>query len=758
MNRELNPPQADRPRGYAAGGQSGVAPRPARNLYSRLTASDAETGIDFAAMLTAIRMRRWLVGFCAMAGLALAGLWLGLVTPLYPATSSVLLETRQEQVIDIESVVSGLSGDLLAINTESEVLRSRKLLERLVADLRLEEDPEFNPFRRKPPAWSLSAPARQVWNLIGGGNPFQQPEPAPGQERIATVSTLRERIRIDNLDGTYVFELTIATQDPAKSARIANRLADLYILEQLEGKFEATQAATGWLSGRVADLKLALEAAEAEVEAYKSATPLVDELQLAEEARKLKELRVRAEAYRDEAAEAAARLERLAGLTASGDRRAIAAELGSPRLERMAAELQGIAGDTPGLGTGAAVEPGATQTRARQRRALLEQQFGAELDRQRAQLQLQQQRAASQAEASIPAIAEFEAAIERQGEDLVVLRQLTREAEASRLIYEHFLSRMKEISVQEGVQQADARVLSAATPALDPSFPKPGQTLGLALVLGLLLGSGAAIWIESRISRFRSAEELEKATGLPVLGQMPLAPTRRRRQLLSYVARKPASALAEAMRNLRTSLFLAEPLGRPRVIIAASSVPGEGKTTLSVLLAHNLAELGKRVLLVECDLRKQTLNAYFDGTSARSGVVSVLASGQSLTEAVQNAAPGLDFLGGEASRTNPADLLCSERFERFLDEARESYDYVILDTPPVLAVPDARMIAARADGLLYCVAWDRTGREAVLAGLNAFRGIEVPLVGLVLTQVDMPKAGRYGYGAYTAAGKGYYAN
>ncbi|MEM7506150.1 MAG: polysaccharide biosynthesis tyrosine autokinase [Pseudomonadota bacterium] len=742
MNQELSNTVLERQRARPGGG---TLARP-RDLYSLFTMAELErTGLSLSAMLIAIRRRKWSVGLITLLSGVLAWWYLSGVTPLYPATASVVLETQQEQVIDLDSVVTGLSGDFIAINTETEVLRSRKLLSRVVDDLNLIEDPEFNPYIIQPSGWTEEPWAKSLFESIGlAGDPPAMPSEIV--QRNATVDALRNRIAITNVEATYVFELSIQTRDPQKSADLMNRLARLYILEQLEVKFEATQAATTWLSSRVADLKVALERSEAAVEDYKSATTLVDEVQLAEEARKLKDLRSRAEQYRLESAEIQQRVAEIARMRTAEDIDGITFLVASPRLNRIAEQMAGVVGQT---------------AQANQRRDVLMTQFWAELARQTAQLRLQLDRSRSQAEAVVPLIADLEELTDKQANDLVVLRQLAREAEASRLIYEHFLARMKEISVQEGIQRADARVLSAATPSRTRSFPNKTQTMGLALLLGFLGASALAVLREHRLSTFRASEDVEKATGLRVLGNLPRAPIRRRRDLLSYVIRKPSSALAEAVRDLRTSLLLSDVKDPPQVIVSSSSVPREGKTTLAVLLAQNSAALGKKVLLIECDLRKRTLNAYFEHQGDR-GLISVLYGEAPFEDVVQHdPRADLDILPGEESPVNAADVFSSAQFELFLSQMRARYDFIVIDTPPVMAVPDARLIASLGDALVYSIAWDRTPREVVQAGLNQFREIDVPLIGLALTQIDLSKAARYGYGGYGQyykAGKSYYHN
>ncbi|MEM9046390.1 MAG: polysaccharide biosynthesis tyrosine autokinase [Pseudomonadota bacterium] len=731
-------------------GPGGGAPRgmQRRELHSLFEMAEIDrSGLDFNAMLTTIQRRKWTIIAVTAAFVAYAYWHLQAQTPLYPSQATVVLDTKDDQVIDIQAVSSGLSSDYFTINTEVEILKSRRLLGRLVDDMNLVQDPDFNAVLRARQDVKPTLMMR-IREFIGLPNePRTFPDVPAEVQRNQTIDNLKRRLRVDNIDATYVFDMSISTPDRQKSADLMNRLADLYILEQLEAKFEATQAATTWLSGRVADLKIALERAEAKVEAFSATTQLISEEELELESRALKELRDRADQYIVQANETQVKLDKINEARAAQNVDLITQLLASPRVTRAARQVTAIQGDSQ---------------QARQRRTLALTNYWNEVENQLVQLRQQRERLRSQAQAAGPAVAEFESKIEQQGKDLVVLRQLMREAEASRLIYEHFLGRMKEISVQEGIQSADARVLSAAIPSRGSSYPKWGQTLMLAFVLGGMVGTGFALWRESRTSTFRSAEDLEKATGVRVLGNIPRAPIRRRRDLLNYVIKKPSSSLAESVRDLRTSLLLADMHAPPQVIVSSSSVPKEGKTTLTVLLAQNSAALGKKVLVVECDLRKRTLDAYFGGSQEQRGLISVLYGEADFADVViRDEMAGFDILPGEESPVNAADVFSSLQFGQFVDAMREHYDFIIIDTPPVMAVPDARLIASLGDALIYSVAWDRTSRDVVRAGLHQFREVNVPMMGLALTQIDVSKASKYGYGGYGQyykVGKGYYKN
>ncbi|MEM9317291.1 MAG: polysaccharide biosynthesis tyrosine autokinase, partial [Pseudomonadota bacterium] len=522
--------------------------------------------------------------------------------------------------------------------------------------------------------------------------------------------------------------------DRAKSAEMADQLSRLYIQEQLEVKFAATQQATEWLTGQVTTLKDELEAAENAVKAFVTKTELVSAEALELQNRQLKDFRERlsdTEGQRDLLASRVAMLEAARG---TGDAEAMADAVDDASLSAMLPALAG----------------GSAQTRQ-----VFQNRFNVLLERTR----YDQSRAAAQVVALQRSSEALELQVAAQSAELLELEQLQREANASRLIYEYFLGRLKETSVQQGIQQADSRVLSEAVIAEGPSSPKSLALLAVAAVVGMMGGAGIAVRREMKASVFRTPEELEQETGLVVIGQVPRVPKIKRRKMLEYIATKPASAFVESVRNLRTSILLSSVDQEPRLIMVTSTVSGEGKTTQSLALAQNLASMGRKVLVVEGDIRRRTFREYFDVASDK-GLIAAVTEGKPLEEYVaHNETLGIDLLFGEKTSVNAADFFSSKKFFDFLTRAREAYDFVVIDTPPVMAVPDARVIGQEADAVIYVVHWDDTPRSLVRQGLHAFNTVNVPVTGLVLSQIDAKGLQRYGYEAgYGSYASGYYDN
>lgn len=695
-----------------------------------------DDAVDLAALLRTLWRGKLFLAL-VMTLFVVAGAWYAYVaaTPTYISSAVVMLNNREEQVVDLESVVGGLTADTSVVNTEVHVLRSRSLMGKVVDELDLTTDPEFNRRLREP---SLFDRVRG-WVRTGVTTAFGADRTPPvldaGAEarrtREATINGLLSALSVRNLPSSLVFEIRVETADPEKSARVADTIVELYILNQIEVKYEATEQATDWLATRLAELRGQLEAAEAAVKVFRAGTDLVSPESLAGMERQVKELRDRAAETGVALETARARLERLEAAETPEEKLAAA---GDSQLDRLSGQ-------------------GGSEAAFETRFAQVLQRARLDVTRNEGQLQALQ---ASQAE--------LEAEIDAQSSDLIELQQLTREAEAIRLLYEYFLGRLNETSAQQGIQQADSRALSEAVVPVVPDSPNKRMILALSAVLGLMTGAALLLLRELRQDSFRTAESLERVTGRTVMGQVPKIPARHRKQVLSYLVDRPASAPAEAVRNLRTSLLLSNPEAPPQVVMISSSQPGEGKTTLTLGLAQNMAAMDRRVLVIEGDIRRRVIDSYLElDRSGRPGVHSVMTGEVPLSEAVvQHAAAGIDVLLGEVSAANAADLLSSDRFADLLREVRDAYDHVIIDTPPVLVVPDARIIARQVDFLLFVVGWDRTSKAQVVESMKMFDSVGRPADGVVLNQISPKGMRKYGYGgsygAYAAYGRKYYTN
>jgi len=699
------------------------------------TLSDEGREIDLSGVFNTLWRGKLIIALCAIICLIMSTFYaFAVATPIYTASTTVALDSQQAQVVDLDSVITSLSGDQASINTEVEVLRSRGLVGQVADTLDLINDPEFNTALVKPSRFAIRPLIVSILRVLTGGSGKTTANAPPDSRRDAVIDQILASYSVVNIRQSFVFRITVTTTNPEKSAKIANTIAQTYVQDQLETKFRATEDATKWLSSRVAQLKSELETSEREVKSFNADADLVSPQALIALNRQIKDLRTRAAEAQTAEAEAAARISALEAAMDVESPALIVQLTSDPVLTRLAKQIDVL------------------DTFSSRR------QFKDRLNDLIEREQIEQSRSRDQSKALRATIELQEERIERQSSDLVVLQQLQREAEANRLIYEFFLGRLKETSVQQGIQRADSRILSQAVVPQGPSAPRKSLIMMLAMVMGLFAGSGIVLLREFSQNTFRDSETLETKTGHTVIGQIPLIPARQRKNVLKYLTDKPTSAAAEAVRNLRTSVLLSNIDNPPQIIMSTSSIPGEGKTTQSLAITQNLTGLNKKVLLIEGDIRRRVFAEYFE-LGDQKGLLSVLSKETTLEEAIVHE-PSLraDMLIGEKATTNAADIFSSERFREFLEELRHKYDYIIIDTPPVLVVPDARVIGQSVDTVIYAVKWDSTTQRQVIDGLKAFETVKVRVSGLVLSQINPRGMKKYGLGEAYGSYGGYYDN
>ncbi|SHH59164.1 Uncharacterized protein involved in exopolysaccharide biosynthesis [Marivita hallyeonensis] len=521
----------------------------------------------------------------------------------FSATTTIALQVQGSQIVDIESVVSGVSSDFTSLNTEIEVIKSRKLGEQLVQRLNLTADPDFNPYLGEQPEPFYQRYLTEWFGI----EPEPMAPPTNAEMFDATVANAMSTISAALQRNTYIFTVTSKTVDPQKSVLLANTLADIYIADQIAVKFEATENAVAWLSDRVTELEIELKTKEDEIKELRGRSNLISPEALEALNQQANDLQDRLDDLRSIAGGAEARLAELRGLQADGDPQAMRSAFADPVLQRLFIDL-------PAGGS--------------QARDLFGSRFALLVQREANDTE----RAVAQAVSLERSYAELQSDIAEKTQDLVALQQLEREAEATRVLYDTFLARLKETTVQRGLQEADARVLS---PAINGYYVEPRKTriLALSLILGSMLGIGIVLLQQFLHNGFRTAEDLERHTGINVMGQLPKMPISRRNQLVDYLQRKPTSVASEAIRNLRTSVVLSNIDNPPKVIMSTSSIPGEGKTTQAIALAHNFVGLGKKVLLIEGDIRRRAFGQYFINVP-EGGVVSALSGEKPLDEIV----------------------------------------------------------------------------------------------------------------------------
>lgn len=720
--------------------------------------------IDIRELLSVLWRRRVVILGTAMFLCLLAFMVLVQLTPRYTASALLSLQTRSESVVDIQAVISGLSSDASAIRTELDIISSRRLVGQLVDRLNLINNPEFNAALRDDrsilqfldPRTYLSSDWLIALGLKRPTEPLSEDERL-ARERASVVNAVSSALTVTNPKLSYSISIDFETEDPKLSARLANGLADIYLDDQLEAKYEGTERATNWLSSRIAELRKRVQDAEQAVQAYREQFSIIESGQSTISEQQLAQINMDLVNAKTQLAEAQARYRQV---LARGQTSAVALaevldssmiqNLGQQeaQVRRKSAEISERYGPR---------HPDSIDVRSELR------DIRGKLDEEVKKITQSLENEVQVAQARVAALSENLEFLKGESADLqkasIQLRELEREAETSRVLLETFLSRFKETSNQDEMQQADARIISEAQVPTGPSFPNKKLIMAVVLVLSLMVGLGLAFLLEALDNGYRTPEQLEKALRIKGLGMVPkLSPLKLKGQEPHhYVQRKPTSSYAEALRSVHTSIAYARPAGdRPKRLLITSALPNEGKSTFCLSLARLLALAGNnRVLLIEADLRRGKIGKTLFNRAAtdNTDVLAAYLTGEvaDWRQCLQtDPASGLHALTSSGNIEHPQTLLQSDNMRRLLDEAGQDYDLILIDTPPLLAVSDALLLSHQVDATVFIVKWESTPRDAVKHALALLRKAHAPEAGALLTQVNVRKHAYYGYGDYAS--------
>ncbi|MFC4348519.1 GumC family protein [Kordiimonas lipolytica] len=730
--------------------------------------------IDIRALALVLWRRKWVILNTAVFLVVLATIVVFQLTPRYTANAMLAIESRQNSVVDLEAVMSGLGTDQAAIKTEIDVLKSRRLVGKLVDSLRLTNDPEFNsdlktdrsllsylnPLSYMSDSWKAA--------ILGSKPDSRTEEEIAEATRAKVIDVVSARLSVSNPPRSYTLNISFESGNAKKAAQIVNRLSDLYLTDQLEVKFEATQRANEWLNERVAQLRDKVRQSEQEAQRFRErhqlvqtqSAGLVNEQQLAQ-------INTQLVTAKTELARIEARQRQIEQNVADGkiEESGLIEVLQSPLIQRLKEQESEVQRERAELATRYGPKhPRMLNVEAEL--ADISSKISYEIDKIVAGIRGEAEVAAIRVQTLQQNLDNLKAESFQVSRAQVQMRELDREAEANRLLLQTFLTRFKETSSQDGMQQADARIIAKADTPIDPSFPKKKMILALVAFVGLALGVGLAFLLEALDNGYRSFDQLRQDLQLRALGMIPLVDKSALKDMKpeEYIAQKPNSSFAEAHRNVHASLmFSGQDGSTPKVLAVTSSVPGEGKTTATLCLAQILGRTGLKVLVVEGDLRRPVFRERMGVSKDKHLSVNDILTGtaqESGKDIFKDDVTGIHLLWAERV-DDPQERFTSAEFRHFLSEARKRYDLVLLDTPPIMAVADAMIIARHAESVMFVIQWENTPKGIVKTAVKQLAQTQIPLAGAVLTQVNIKRHRGYGYGdqGYYYGGKSaYYTN
>lgn len=731
----------------------------------------AEAAPSLSETLRVLWRRRWLIAGFVTVALVATLVALHVVESRYTARTLLTIEGRESNVVDLEAVMVGLSGDAETLRSEVEVIRSRGLIQKLVDRLQLGLYPEFNEMLREQGLVRGAVGDGLTWigkvtGLSTDGFEFAEAGRTSDGDalRARVVDEVLIRLDVGIIRKSRVVAIDFTSADPAISAQAANALADLYIVEQLESKFEATERATNWLNDRVSSLREKVEASENAVELFRKDSGLLQSEGTTITSQQVSELNTQLVLARTARAEAEARLGQIERLVESaGGVESVAEVFDSPLIQSLREQETELRRKTAELST----EYGELHPKMINARAeVLEHQEKIKLEVSKIIKGLANEVDIARARETTmeSSLGSLKREVSSANSSEVQLRALEREANADRMLLETFLSRFKETSEQQdpGLQEADARVISRAAVPRKPSWPNKIAVLATVLLAALVGGIGLVFVIEQLDQGFRSGQQIERATGVPSLGLVPMVGglLRRARAPEAYVLKNPRSAFAEAIRTLHTSILLTHIDQPPKVVLLTSCAPREGKTSIALCLARQQASAGRKVVVIDADMRRPRVHEALQ-LAREPGLVDLLLGEGTFEELVQiDQDSGAEILSAGRSIPNPPDLLRSERLGGLLDRLAETHDMVIIDSPPVAVASDSRILASRAHVTVLVIRWAKTRREAVDHALGELRSAGTRIGGVVLSMVDTRRHAQYGYGDsghYHGQAKKYYS-
>ena len=702
--------------------------------------------------------RRWkLILAAAAAVMALAFLVLLTIAPRYTATAQVLLEPRKEKVFGADNILPELNLDSGNIDSQLAVIQSINMLRRVVEKEKLTADPEFG---QAPPAGLLSLLLGLFASEDAQQTALAKPDGAIPPDVLRSIGRLRGALEVTRVNRTYILAIAVTSQDPAKATRLANAVADAYVVDQLDARYDAAKRASTWLAERMEGLQEQLRQSEQAVAAFRKEHNLQatssGENKITISDQQLSDLNGKLIAARADTAEKRAKYEQAVHVTTHGGnlqaipdvvRSNVISSLRTQQAEvaRKEADLSAHYGDQ---------HPLVINTRAERRD--IERSISAEVQRILVNLKNDYDVAKSREDSLQASLYEATGQTGQDNGVAVRLRELERLNTANKTLFDNFLSRTNITREQASFEEREARVISPATKPGAPSFPKKGLVEALAGVVGLLLGVGGSVALDMLNSGFMTPRELEDKVGYPVLAAIPLLAEKDRKvddEIVDpgrYLIAKPLSRYAEVVRSIRVGIRMADVDNPAKVILITSAIPDEGKSTLAQSLAFSAVRAGERVLLIDCDLRHPSLSKYF-GLEAKPGLVDFLTNSVPFEDVIarQN---GLTILPAGMKSQNPPDLLGSARFKHLVEKLREVFDYIIIDSSPVEPVIDAKVLSAIVDKVVFAVRWQTTKRELVASNLEFFAR-QQKLAGVALNMIDEAKTPRYGAYAHYS---GYY--
>jgi capsular exopolysaccharide synthesis family protein len=701
-----------------------------------------EDFIDLGRLYRAVMRSRWGILGLAFAVTLMTALVVYSMERIYRASASIVLESQQANVVNVEDVYTLDTYDYNYTQTQFEILQSRSLAERVVRRLRLHEHPVFLPEEGQEAAgFSLTS-------LL----PASEKEPpvqlsAEEQQELAiqaATSAVAGGLKVSPVEYSYVVYLSYESPDPQLAARVVNAIAEEFIAGNLEIRLEGTLQATGWLDERLLTLQENLRSSEQALQEFRDREGLVSvEGVTGLGNSELKVLSQRLEETRRARIEAQTIKEDVQGMSRASteDLMTIPAVLQHQLIrdlkkeqssaERKVAEL----GKRYGPKHPKMIAARSDLTAADENIAVEVQKVVSGINREYEVALRNEQQLQATWEASKSQMQDFNRVEFR-------LQELQREVDTNRELYDIFFTRIKSVSETGGFEKPHARIIDRALVPGAPVKPNKRVSITLALILSLLLGCGIAVLLDILDNTVKTPDDVQDKLGVPLLGLLPKQKLDKNGEF-EQIWQNTQSHYAEAVRSIRTGVVLSSLDDPAKVIVVTSTVPGEGKSTTVLNLGAALAQM-ESTLVIGADLRRPSLARKCQLEPNHRGLSHFVSGSAALEDCIEKVdALGIYVMPAGIVPPNPLEMISSRKFAHALEKLRDRFDRIVIDSAPVQAVSDALILASCADSVIYVVKADATSATQAQKGIASVIASNEPLTGVVLNQFDARKAGKY---------------
>lgn len=726
---------------------------PSFSRASDMNDEEAQAGqIDFDKLLAAARRQWRVVAICVAVAVAGGAAYLATAVPRFTASTSILIDRGNSEVVQQLSTIGSTLDDEASVLSQVELLKSETIGLAAVDKLKLQDNPEF-----MASGQSILAPVREAIQgllaLIGMSGSKEQLLDEQERARRSAFGILDRNLDVTRVGRSYVLEASFTSVSPRLSAMVVAAVAEAYLNDKLNAKYDATRRAGTWLQERIEELRQQSLTSDLAVQRFRAENGLVEAGGKLVSDQQLAELNSALIVARADTARAQARYDRIQEILKSGQSDALVTDaLESSVINTLRAKYLDAskreADIVKRLG-----KDHIQAIRLRQEMSEYQRLMFDELRRIAESYQSELDVAKSRERNITEGVSNATNVSVTANETQVQLRELERAAETYKNLYQTFLSRYQEAIQGQSFPVTEARVISKAIPPTQPSSPKTPLILALSILLGGAVGTGIGAFREFRDRYFRTGDQIRDVLGFEFLGAMPLVKSASvtrsdltskraidfRKSITRQVVDHPLSSFAESLRAARIAIDV-RIQKKGKIVGVVSTLPGEGKSTVSVNLAQLLAQSG-RTILIDTDLRNPGATRS-TAQHAEAGLLEVLMEGHSYRDLIlHDDRTGLDFLPAVVRRrvTHSADLLSSARMTELLQILAQDYDYILLDLPPIGPVVDARAISRKLDGFILVVEWGRTARKVVRDTVLADPLVADKCLGTLLNKVDMDR-------------------